>query len=249
MDGLPVGDLLREPYHRQALRPRFHDQPLHGVHAAGLRRGDLEVLVVEHLRTLAVGLVDAERLPGLRVVDVGRVVGVHVPARHGYLDHRVGGGLQAREERPLVVEGRRQAGHAVDDVEVVVPRRLRRALPPQEPGRVPREPARREPWGRREEAREGHQRLRAGVACVLEDVRPEEQHGVGAGRDLDGLGRRGEVPFAQPAGVLEQHLGSPGAAEGHGAQDRPPPCLEEGPQDPVVRLGERVLGLLRRGQR
>mmetsp|Transcript_114119 Transcript_114119/g.368675 ORF Transcript_114119/g.368675 Transcript_114119/m.368675 type:complete len:343 (-) Transcript_114119:612-1640(-) len=249
--GLAVGDLLGEADHGQALGACLQHEPLHRVHARGFGVGDLEVLVVKHVHALAVGLVLGGGLPALVRLLVGRPIRVHVPPGHGHLDHGVRGRHQRGVVRPLAVHEAWEPRHGVHHMDVLRPRRWRRALADlREPAGVALHVGEVELRSLGEEVGHEEERLLGGLARVLVDVRPKQDDGVGSGRDGDVVHDLGEARNLGAVLHVQGDLCRSGAAEVHGPQQRTPPCLEECAQGSVVGLWIRKLWLLvlRQGQ-
>mmetsp|Transcript_102125 Transcript_102125/g.271780 ORF Transcript_102125/g.271780 Transcript_102125/m.271780 type:complete len:383 (+) Transcript_102125:1524-2672(+) len=244
--GLPVGDPLCQADHRQALRPGLQHQPLHGIHARGLRDGDLEVLVVEHLHAFAERHVPRRGLPRLVGVLVVGEVGVHVSAHQRHLDHPVGGGHERCIVRPLAVHEAGEARHHVQDVDVLSSRGGRRALSHLgEPLGLALDLGQRHLRSLGEEVGDEHERLLRALALVLVDVGPEEEDRVCLSSECDGVDLVcGVVGHFGVVLAGEHNIGISRSVEADSTDERAPPSLQEGPQGLVVRLRRWVLWLL-----
>mmetsp|Transcript_118326 Transcript_118326/g.346632 ORF Transcript_118326/g.346632 Transcript_118326/m.346632 type:complete len:229 (+) Transcript_118326:1763-2449(+) len=188
-------------------------------------------------------------LPWHERVIVGVVVVLDVPARVGDLHAGVAAAVEpAVVGAGLVVVGH-QARRHVHDLELLADR-AGRALSGEEEGSVTFPVEECQLGSLLEEGGSEGETLLVTPALIVEDLRPEDEDGVGLRLDLDILLLGRQRCCWALAGGLQDYLGGLRAHEVHDLHQLPPPDAQELAQAGVVRVLRGVLRLLvvREGQ-
>mmetsp|Transcript_39191 Transcript_39191/g.83491 ORF Transcript_39191/g.83491 Transcript_39191/m.83491 type:complete len:482 (+) Transcript_39191:1424-2869(+) len=246
-----VGGLLGDAQLEKVVSSDLQNVPAHRIHDPRIRIGDLEILVIEQLQALNIGLVLQERLPRLTDGVIRLVVEIRIPSQDGDLHGAITITIETRPVTLGLIVVTHEAGGQIDDVDLLKLIRARGPIAGVEEGGValPINEFQLLAWG--EEACGHRESLHIRAAAVAEDISAENEDRAGFGRERDCTpilvrieGKLGSVFL-----VVQGHSSGFGTNEVDNLHDSASVSLEELAKASVVRILRRILRLLVIGER